>query len=386
MSEEREQRITVSMYRCGNKCMFKLLLAYIKGIRPDRPAKPFRMGDAFHLSQQRRSERPDVPIAQIVGEIMAEYGETRTKRRLTPQEFYEQEIEKAQIAASMLAHHWYYEQLDNTYTVIENESSFEIPLVNPDALEVSGDYVLAGKKDKVVKLSDGRVMLQEFKTTSDDLSPKSNYWKRWSVDRQIALYFIACEMNNMPIDGVILDVCKKPSAASKPKKLSQKATAELLLTARYNVTWRGEEEPSFVCDCKIDLKPNAFCTVDGTEVDLVPGKKEGTFTMTETLRMFQARLIADICRRPGEFFVRKVIDRTKPQIKEAMGDFWDWAKNLNEAIRNNRFPKNDYACTGFGVCEYLDLCSTGFDPHNYEHLPDGFVKVDDVHQELMEDD
>jgi hypothetical protein len=71
------------------------------------------------------------------------------------------------------------------------------------------------------------------------------------------------------------------------------------------------------------------------------------------------------------------------QLDNAQRNLCGFAKIVEVMLESGIFPQNDRACTQMGCCEYLELCSSGFDPNNYERLPEGFKIVEDVHQELI---
>lgn len=90
----------------------------------------------------------------------------------------------------------------------------------------------------------------------------------------------------------------------------------------------------------------------------------------------------DVVSRPEFYFMRVETARTDRDIIGAKAEWYKWASLLNQNSLLNRWPMNPSACYGmFGKCPYFDICSNNVDVSN--GLPDGFIKVVDVHPELV---
>ena len=99
--------------------------------------------------------------------------------------------------------------------------------------------------------------------------------------------------------------------------------------------------------------------------------------------MFSDRVFVDMCRRYNNFFSRREIARLNSDIAQTKLTIWQYAQMIERCFDENCWPMNDDSCVGFGTCEYFDLCTSGFDAFTDTHTPEGFIKVDDVHQELI---
>jgi hypothetical protein len=110
--------------------------------------------------------------------------------------------------AAMLA--GYYDTYGKTETVgkLHPEIEFEFELVD--------DFIARGKIDGLGSLKDNRSVLVESKTTSDSVSPASEYWMRLRFNMQVFQYVDAARMLGWDIAEVIYDVARKPMI--KPSK------------------------------------------------------------------------------------------------------------------------------------------------------------------------
>jgi len=212
---------------------------------------------------------------------------------------------------------WANRYQDSSYRVVASEIEFNVPLVNPDTGRHSRTFRLAGKMDCFVE-SEGRLYLMEHKTASESLEPDSNYWKRLRMDGQISTYWLACKQMDKDIMAVIYDVARKP-----------------------------------------DIKP-----------------RKG-----ETIQEYGKRFAQDLIDRDERYFSRREVARLQSDLDEAAADIWMTAKKIRDCERFNRWPRNTDACCRFGTCEYLNLCSEGYDIET-QGIPEGFFKSDKLHPEL----
>jgi len=89
--------------------------------------------------------------------------------------------------------------------VIEHE--FSVPIINPLTGRASRTFRLAGKIDLVVKTSDGRYWLTEYKTTGQNLE---QFRMRYGLDSQVSYYTLAArEALGIPIEGSLIRVIVK---------------------------------------------------------------------------------------------------------------------------------------------------------------------------------
>ena len=98
------------------------------------------------------------------------------------------------------------------YDVLEVESEFSFPLLNPETEAPSRTFNEAGKIDGVLRdKRTGVIKVLEHKTTSDSIDPESNYWPRLVMDTQITKYLLSLRSRGIDANSVVYDVVKKPA-------------------------------------------------------------------------------------------------------------------------------------------------------------------------------
>jgi len=366
---EKETRITHSQMQTAKTCLRKEFLAYQLGIRPERSAKPLRIGSAIHwgLDQYKKCMLGNAPVPGgeacygILCAVQNKYNETRP---VNDEYVYDWEIERATVIALLSGYFWRWAEMDADIKYIASEQKFDVPIINPESGRSSRLSTVAGMIDGIVELPGKQIAVMEHKTTSDDLSPDSDYWKRLRIDSQISLYYLAVHQLGFVVETVYYDVIKKPTI--KPKNISvldadgikqviDRTTGERLKNK--NSTWKQ--------------------SVSDKET-------QALLTRPETPDEFQDRLLSDITTRPDFYYARREIPRLDADIEEFQYELWQMTKLLHECQRFNRYPRNTGACVGFGTCAYFDLCTSGYEIGS-GIIPDGYVVVDNVHQELEED-
>ena len=205
-------------------------------------------------------------------------------------------------------------------------------------------------------------MVLEHKTTGDTLDPASNYWRRLAVDEQIGEYFLACRQE-MPGDepqGILYDVLKRPAMGRL------KAVAAV-----------DEDGLKIVIDRATNRR--AINTRTG-EWKKTAGKDQFIQSAPETDAQYAKRLMTDIYERPDFYYARKEIPRSIQQLSDAQKRLWMTAQEMNYTEKKGFHRKNSHSCLAPWPCAYLDPCSMD-NPLDGE-LPEGYRRVDHVHQEL----
>lgn len=228
---------------------------------------------------------------------------------------------------------------DEPYEVIAVEAQFRCDLVNPTTGRASQTWRLAGKIDVIVRdLRTGRVLVVEHKTSSEDVTPGSEYWRRLRMDGQVSIYFVGGAALGHQIDGCLYDVLKKP--ALRPYKATP------------------IEDRKF--------KKDGTLYANQREVDETPAE-------------FHARCVEAIAENPIGYYQRGEVARLEKDMAEAMLDIWQLGQELREAELVGRYPRNPGACTQYGrTCPYFAACSgeTSLDD------PEKFRRIDTPHPEL----
>lgn len=92
--------------------------------------------------------------------------------------------------------------------VLAVEREFLAPLVRPDGTE-DPDWLLAGKIDLALRI-DGRVLLVDHKTSSEDVSPGGTFRSRLTLNAQATHYLIGARSIGIEAEAFMFDVLGKP--------------------------------------------------------------------------------------------------------------------------------------------------------------------------------
>lgn len=223
--------------------------------------------------------------------------------------------------------------------VLAVEVEFRAPMVNPATGAASRTFDLGGKIDAIARhLPSGRVMLVEHKTSSEDIGPGSDYWRRLRLDAQISTYFRGARALGHDVEGCIYDVIAKPALRPAAVPLLDEQGTKIVLDAN------GER----------------VRTKDGKKWRETGDAAAGYVLQTrpETPEEFEARLCEAIAAHPAGFYARGEVMRLEDDERDAAADTWATARALADAGRLQRYPRNPEACMRYGrTCEFFDPCS-----------------------------
>lgn len=316
--------MTESRMRAARACQRLHHLQYDLGYRPVTEEDVLRFGTLVHrgletwwIAKKDGSEPLAAALAAIQGEADP-YDLVRAEALLT-------------------AYHLRW--VDEPYEVIAVEAQFETSLVNPATGAASKTWRLGGKIDVILRdLRDGRTLIMEHKTSSEDISPGSAYWARLRMDGQVSTYFRGAEALGHQVAGCVYDVLGKP--ALRPYK----ATA---------------------------LEDRKY-------------KKDGTLyanqrTEDEAPEEFRVRLMEAIAAEPNRYLARGEVVRLESELQEALFDTWQLGVQLRDAKAAERYPRNPDACVRYGrTCPFFDVCSGAASLEDASR----FRRLEQVHPEL----
>lgn len=248
------------------------------------------------------------------------------------------------------------------YDVLAVEEEFRAPLINPATGRASRTFMLGGKLDvRVRHRPTGDVLVVEHKTSSEDTSAGSDYWRRLLIDTQVSTYLAGATANGHPVQGVLYDVLGKP--ALRPSLVP--LTDEL--------------------GCKIVLAPT------GERVRTAKGTWRQTGdtalgyvlqTRPETPDEFEQRLADHVAENPARYYQRGTVVRLEQEAVDAAHDAWAQARDIAESALTGRWPRNADACVRYGyTCAFFDVC-TGVASIDD---PVRFRRTANVHEELTPD-
>lgn len=244
------------------------------------------------------------------------------------------EIKKAECL--IYGYHAQYQETRKQYKTIAVETEYKAPLFNPTTGGTSRTFEIAGKIDAIAEDSFGKLLIVEHKTTSEDISPESDYWPRLSIDGQVSGYYIGAEATGYQVGYCLYDVIEKPK-----------------------------------------LRPYKATPIDDRKY-----KKDGTLYANcreadETVEEFGSRLSLDIAERPNHYFARREIVRMQEEMVDYLFDMWACAREIREAQLANRWPRNPNACKRYGMCEYFPVCT------KTASLDDSTYCKTEIHNELL---
>lgn len=315
---EIQEKLTHSRLSCFRQCPRKHLIRYEWGIRPEETGLALRVGSAFHAALEAADKGEDIDGA-MEASVSDPY-------------------DLALVAAMYDGHarRWESDPLE----LVASEMEFDLPLINPDTGRPSTIFRLAGKMDRLVKLRDGRIALMEYKSTSRDFSPESDYWMRLHMDQQLSIYVIAARQLGYEVETVLYDVTKRPM-----------------------------------------LRPLKATPVEKRQyVQKTGGLYANQRDMDETPSEFAGRVAADIAAKTDQYFARIEIARLDQDLDECRAELWQQQQALRESQRSGRWYRNPGACfENHWACDYLSIC---LNRDLETRTPQGFVRLTDVHPEL----
>lgn len=354
-------RLTNSRLAAFKTCPRMHWFRYQVGLRRHQGKAPLRMGSAYHLGLDLLAQGKE--LAETLELALAGYTEVPAWAS-TDEGTYEWKIERITVAHMIAGHHWRWGAAPTT--VLGTEESFSVPIRNPATGAMTPLFRQDGKIDRRVMLDDGRMAIEENKTTSEDLAPDSIYWTRLRRDHQISSYMHGARVLGHDIQTVIYDVIRKPTI--RPTMIPLR------------------DGPDGTTGLKIVMDANGerVRTKDGKKWRETPDADLGFVALTrqETPEEFGQRYGNAMRAEPDKYFARREIPRLDADLELFQQELWDQVQQLRACQTHGRWYRNTAACIQWGSpCEYHDICDTyEFDPN---HVPEGFVTVDDLHPELV---
>lgn len=300
------QLLTSSRCKVARACRRKHLFRYVLGYRSVQEAAALRFGTLMHrgLEAWWLAAQAGLPQDEWLARAM-----TALAGESDPWD-----LARAQVLMAGYHLRW----KDEPYAVLAVEVKFDAPLINPNTGHPSRTYRLAGKLDVVVRdPRTGKTLLVEHKTSSEDITSGSNYWKRLRLDGQVSIYFAGARSLGHEIDGCLYDVigkiAQRPMQATPEKHRKYKKTGEL---------YAGQRE------------------VDETPAEYVE------------------RIAAVVAEAPEAYFARGEVVRLEQEMTDALLDVWDLGQQLREEQSVERYPRNPDSCDLYHrQCEFFPVCT-----------------------------
>lgn len=316
--------LTESRLKCARACPRLHRIKYVLGYRPRQDADNLRFGTLIHKMLEAWWLMP--PEMRLAAAFDAIPEGTDPVDRVRAEEMLRGYDARWSLDAA-------------NYEVLAVEAQFDTELRNPTTGRASRTFRLGGKVDVIVRdLRDGRTLIVEHKTSSEQIGPGSEYWRRLRMDGQVSVYFEGGRSLGHDVQGCLYDIL------GKPKLSPHKATP--METRKY--------------------------TQKGT---IYSGQREED----EGLAEFRERIAKAIAEDPNRFYQRGEVVRLEEELEEARFDIWQTGQAIHDAETAGRAPRNPDACVRYNrTCEYFDVC-TGVASLEDPAL---FVQSSDVHPEL----
>jgi hypothetical protein len=263
---------------------------------------------------------------------------------------------KAEVLLTGYHERWKHEP----YDVLGVEAEFMTTLRNPSTGAASRTWDLAGKLDVIVRdPRDGNVKFIEHKTSSEDITPGSIYWRRLRMDTQVSVYFEGARALGHDAAACIYDVIGKPGL--------RPGAVPLLDDDGVKIVHDGAGQ--------------RVRTKDGKKWRETGDTAQGYVLQTrpETPEEYRARLTEAVAAEPDRYFARGEVVRIGDEMEDALVDIWQLGQQIRENEIAGRHPRNPAACLQDGrPCDFLAICAgeASLDDETQ------FTRSDRVHPEL----
>lgn len=282
--------------------------------------------------------------------------------------------EREVLQRAFLCYHAIFEE--DPVEILASELKFQLPMYDDRGQAYPEDEViLEGHIDHIVAWN-GRICVLERKSTGDDLSPTSKYWRRLRKDTQVSMYAMAlrelARRGELPeavmshpdyrpgqFGNTLYDVWRRPQI--KPKALTLRDSATLLDRGEY-------------CNERFDVRrEGGQILVDGSPVEYET-KPRGV-AIYESIEMFGARLACDFVTDADRYFARQEVVRTTRDLEVFARQLPAIYAAMQFAITNDSWYENERQCDGIPPCPFRDICygagadavvASGKTPHGYK--------------------
>lgn len=202
--------------------------------------------------------------------------------------------------------------------VVGVERQFRVPHVNPETGGRSQTFDLAGVVDVIAIDDKGRRIVIEHKTSSQDLSPGSPFWRQLRMSTEGSLYWVAAgEGAGGRIEGCLYDCVRKPT-----------------------------------------IRPLAATPEDKRQY-----KKDGTLYASQRARdelpeEWRIRVNEWIAENADSVYQRLEVTRTDKDIQEFLVDLWDVGLQIQRSRSRGVFRRSPGNCQRWNhLCDFFDVCT-----------------------------
>lgn len=329
--------LTASSMACALRCPRRYWYDNILGLKEVTPSEALRIGTAVHNGGEARAKGLDFAAqykAAISGGSLDEWMAAKVFGILGAYDKKYGEVEDADCAA------------------MEPEVQFV------DPIDGSRTFEQQGKVDGLAVLKDGRRVVWERKTTSDDLSETSDYWDRLKFNIQLLAYAGWVEHSTGELPVCVYDVIRKPQL--QPKSNVPEVDADGLPIV-------------------LDANGQRCIKRDGTPKKTADSAKgERIAGHPETPDEYGARILEAMGTEPERYFARREVSITADMLAEFKRERLGVCRMLlhfaSEARRSER-PEYAYprACNPDNCrsCPFSGVCLNRI-PVDEKSVPEGF--------------
>lgn len=329
--------LTASSMACALRCPRRYWYDNILGLKEVTPSEALRIGTAVHNGGEARAKGLDFAAqykAAISGGSLDEWMAAKVFGILGAYDKKYGEVEDADCAA------------------MEPEVQFV------DPIDGSRTFEQQGKVDGLAVLKDGRRVVWERKTTSDDLSETSDYWDRLKFNIQLLAYAGWVEHSTGELPVCVYDVIRKPQL--QPKSNVPEVDADGLPIV-------------------LDANGQRCIKRDGTPKKTADSAKgERIAGHPETPDEYGARILEAMGAEPERYFARREVSITADMLAEFKRERLGVCRMLlhfaSEARRSER-PEYAYprACNPDNCrsCPFSGVCLNRI-PVDEKSVPEGF--------------
>lgn len=344
--------LTASRLRTARSCKRRHRIAYELGYRPAVDAEELFFGALLHLALEAwwRAVQAGLIADEWLNHALAALAAVKAD-----------EFVMARAQVMIMGYHARWESESAYFEVLGVEERFECEVINPETGAASRTWRLGGKLDvRVRDRRDSLVKFIEHKSSSEDISPGTPYWRRLRMDGQVSVYFDGCEALGTPAAECIYDVLAKPQQRQK------------------DVPALNENGEKVV----VDKDGNRVRNKTGGGWRQSPDSTQGykLVTRPETVDEYKRRLVEAIAEGPADrWYVRVPVVRLEQELRDARADIWAMQRELRENELAGRAQRNPDACESYGrYCPYFDVCSGVASLDD----PTRFRRVEHLHPEL----
>lgn len=372
--------LSASSITAFKACPTRYRLSYRECLHPAEDTESLRVGTNWHEIHEvyhntllslahdeigSDQQKQDIALQAVVDHLNESYYDRPAGIHVE-----DWDLERQTLLTCFVAYLWYYQCDEIDY--LHQEMQFALPLHAPKTgLPMPRDEVLrVGKIDHIIHWQ-GMIGAIERKSTTRAIDPGGDYWQRMQKDTQVSMYALAFRdlllAGELPdtvmqhpkfaaasIGNTLYDVWRRPQ--TRPKKLSQAVSLRLIKEATETGCIEYEDETFKVLLDDFDESgyPHIVCIDDvGATVEFGTNGKP---MLRETVEMYCARLMRDICENPDEFFQRREVARTQRDLDRFRVDLWNIYQAQRLFDRSGCWFENEHQCRATYPCPFIPIC------------------------------